>query len=60
MEKASQAFNALTPPCTPITIITYDFMIEEACKIGYINGEEKISLKEWKASPFTWWEDRNK
>ena len=60
MEKASQAFNALTPPCTPITIITYDFMIEEACKIGYINEKEKISLKEWKASPFTWWEDRNK
>lgn len=60
MQKAKEAFEALTPPCTPITIITYDFMIEEACKIGYINEAEKASLKEWKASPFTWWEDRNK
>ena len=60
MQKAKEAFEALTPPCTPITIITYDFMIEEACKIGYINEDEKISLQEWKASPFTWWEDRNK
>ncbi len=60
MQKAIDAFEALDPPCKPITIITYDFMIEEACKIGYINEEEKISLQEWKASPFTWWEDRNK
>ena len=60
MQKAEEAFKALDPPCTPLTIITYDFMIEEACKIGYINEEEKASLQEWKASPFTWWEDRTK
>ncbi|MGP1415855.1 MAG: orotate phosphoribosyltransferase [Treponema sp.] len=60
MEKARDAFASLTPACIPITIITYDVMIEEACKIGYINEKEKISLQEWKASPFTWWEDRNK
>jgi hypothetical protein len=60
MEKASEAFKALDPPCIPITIITYDVMIEEACKIGYINEKEKTSLQEWKASPFTWWEDKTK
>ena len=60
MQKAEEAFKALDPSCTPLTIITYDFMIEEACKIGYINEEEKASLQEWKASPFTWWEDRTK
>ena len=60
MQKAEEAFKALDPPCTPITIITYDVMIEEACKIGYINEEEKASLQEWKTSPFTWWEDKTK
>ena len=60
MQKAEEAFKALDPPCTPITIITYDVMIEEACKIGYINEEEKASLQEWKSSPFTWWEEKTK
>lgn len=60
MQKASEAFQTLDPPCIPLTIITYDFMIEQACRIGYINEQEKISLQEWKASPFTWWEDRIK
>ncbi|MGP1438821.1 MAG: orotate phosphoribosyltransferase [Treponema sp.] len=58
MEKAKEAFASSN--CIPITIITYDFMIEEACKIGYINEKEKASLQEWKASPFTWWENQSK
>ena len=60
MQKASDAFASLTPPCTPVTIMTYDIMLEEALKMNYIKEEEIATLKEWKASPFTWWDDRNK
>ena len=60
MQKSHDAFAELSPVCTPITIITYDMMIEEALKIGYIKENEFNSLKEWKSSPFTWWDDRAK
>lgn len=60
MKKATEAFSLLDPPCISITIITYDIMLEEALKMKYINEEELELLKKWKASPFTWWEDRRK
>jgi len=60
MQKATDAFASLKPQCTPVTIMTYDIMLEEALKMNYIKGEELETLKEWKTSPFTWWEDRQK
>lgn len=60
MQKATDAFSSLTPSCMPISIITYDIMLEEALKMKYIKEEELATLKEWKTSPFTWWEDREK
>ena len=58
MQKSYDAFAELKPSCKPISIITYDFMLEEALKIGYIKEKELSILKSWKASPFTWWEER--
>ena len=58
MQKATDAFASLNPSCMPITIMTYDIMLEEALKMNYIKEEELTTLKEWKMSPFTWWEDR--
>ena len=58
MQKATDAFASLNPSCMPITIMTYDIMLEEALKMNYIKKEELATLKEWKLSPFTWWEDR--
>jgi len=60
MQKAIDAFSSMKPICVPITIITYDVMLKEALNIGYIKGKELKELKEWKKSPFTWWEEREK
>ena len=60
LEKAKEAFDSMSPPCSPIPIITYDFMIEAALKVGYIKDEEVSSLRKWRASPFTWWDDCQK
>lgn len=60
LDKASEAFSNMSPPCLAIPIITYDFMIGEALKVGYIKEEEAISLKKWRASPFTWWDECQK
>ena len=60
MQKATDAFASLNPSCIPITIMTYDIMLEEALKMNYIKEAELATLKEWKLSPFTWWEDRKK
>ena len=60
MQKATDAFASLSPSCIPISIMTYDIMLDEALKTKYINEEDLVALKDWKASPFTWWEDRQK
>jgi len=60
MQKATDAFAKLTPTCIPVSIMTYDIMLEEALKMNYIREEELSTLKEWKSSPFTWWEDKSK
>lgn len=58
LEAAGENFSALEPSCTPLTILTYDLMVEAAQDSGYITSTQASSLTEWRRSPFTWGEER--
>ncbi|MGM0431973.1 MAG: orotate phosphoribosyltransferase [Spirochaetota bacterium] len=58
LETAKENFAALDPDCTPLTILTYDLMVEAAQASGYITSTQAASLTEWRESPFTWGEQR--
>ena len=55
-KEAKDAFLNLKPPCTPVTILNYETMLEQALKADYISEEQKKNLDEWRLSPFTWGE----
>lgn len=57
LEKAEKAFAALTPKCTPLTILNYDIMLDLALENKIITNEEKLVLKDWRCDPFNWWEN---
>ena len=56
--EAASAFGALEPPCSTYSIITYDDLIPEAERRGYITEKEAESLREWREAPFEWKGDR--
>ena len=56
-KEGKDAFASLSPICTPLTILDYDYVIEIAEDTGYIRPEEKDMLLEWSSSPFTWGEN---
>ncbi len=55
-DQGKEAFAAVDPKCTPITIIDYNYVISIAKEIGYIRHDQEEMLLEWSASPFTWGE----
>ena len=55
-KEAKDAFLNLKPSCTPVTILNYETMLEQALKADYISEEQKKNLDEWRLSPFTWGE----
>ncbi len=55
-KEAEKAFAALNPVCTPVTVLNYDIMLDEAVKEKYISEENKKSLAEWRSAPFAWGE----
>lgn len=56
LDKANQAFSSLCPKCFVYTILSYDTMLQEALKEGYIDQSGLKSLSEWRKDPFTWGE----
>ncbi len=53
--KASvEAFEALRPPCMPITLLDYESLVETALEEGYVKKEEAEILAKWKEDPFNW------
>ncbi len=56
LKAAGDNFAALAPACTPITILTYDIMVEAAVKTGYIDERSAHLLTQWKEDPFGWGE----
>ena len=56
-KEGKDAFAALDPQCTPLTILDYDYVINIASETGYIKKEEKEMLLEWSSAPFQWGEN---
>jgi orotate phosphoribosyltransferase len=58
LKAAGENFADLDPACIPLTILTYDMMIEAAVSTGYIDREQAQSLSSWREDPFGWGESR--
>lgn len=58
LQRAADAFMALSSPCTPISLLTYDRMISTARSLNYIDDDAYASLQEWRKDPFGWGEQR--
>lgn len=56
-KEADQNFASLEPQCKPVSIISYQELIEAAVEEKYISNEEIESLKEWRMEPFRWGEN---
>ncbi len=56
LQAALDNFAVLDPACTPITILTYDIMVEAAVETGYIDKTAAALLTQWKQDPFGWGE----
>lgn len=56
LQAALENFAALDPVCTPVTILTYDIMIEAATASGYIDEHSAALLRTWRLDPFGWGE----
>ena len=56
LDKAADAFAALTPKCSVYTILDYATMLETALADGYISAEHAESLRQWREDPFAWGE----
>ena len=56
LDKAADAFAALTPKCSVYTILDYATMLETALADGYISAEDAESLRQWREDPFAWGE----
>jgi|SRR5690554_5106534 orotate phosphoribosyltransferase len=57
--KASlDAFSTLTPPCTLVTLLSYDELVATALRSGYVDSNDAKELEKWKADPFKWGEGR--
>lgn len=51
---AEENFSSLDPACEAVTILSYDVMITEALRIGYIDRAGHELLKSWREDPFGW------
>ena len=56
LDKGAENFASLDPVCRTISIITYDELIREAERTGYISNKDLESLREWRKAPFEWGE----
>ncbi|MCF7934220.1 MAG: orotate phosphoribosyltransferase [Spirochaetia bacterium] len=54
LQAADENFSSLQPSCTPVTILTYDLMIEAATAAGYIDQNGAAALQQWRRDPFGW------
>ncbi len=57
LDKAETAFAAMSPACTPISILNYDIMLATALEKGFIKESQQATLREWRKDPFNWWKD---
>lgn len=56
LDEARSQFDNLVPGCHTNSILTYENLLEEAVKMGYLKYEDRKLLEEWRADPFNWGE----
>ncbi|MFP4618733.1 MAG: orotate phosphoribosyltransferase [Spirochaetaceae bacterium] len=56
LEESKRNFAALSPQCRPLSVLTYDTLLETAREEGYITIREEESLIKWRRDPFGWQE----
>jgi orotate phosphoribosyltransferase len=56
LEQAEENFAALDPPVNPLSILTYDTLLETAKEEGFITLKDEESLIKWRRDPFGWGE----
>jgi orotate phosphoribosyltransferase len=56
LDKASDQFGQLEPPCNMSALLTFDILLEVAANSGRFAPEQIALLAEWREDPFGWGE----
>ncbi len=59
LSASQEAFDALETPCTNISLLDYESMLQVATKEGYLEKSDLELLVEWKRDPFMWGKNNN-
>ena len=55
-EKAAEQFEALDPPCSFTSLLTFPTLLEVAGSGGFLSEDQIALLSEWREDPFGWGE----
>lgn len=53
-EKAAEQFEALDPPCSFASLLTFPVLLEVAKAGGFLTDDQITLLSEWREDPFGW------
>lgn len=56
LEKASEQFDAMDPPCAFTSILTFPVLLDVARTGGFLSEDQIELLVEWREDPFGWGE----
>ncbi len=56
LEKATEQFEALDPPCSFMSLLTFPVLLDVARKGEFLSEEQIALLVEWREDPFGWGE----
>lgn len=56
LEKATEQFDALSPPCSFDSLLTFPILLDVARDGGFLTGEQIALLAAWREDPFGWGE----
>jgi len=56
LEKATEEFGALDPPCAFASLLTFPILLDVARTGGFLSGDQIMLLEEWRKDPFGWGE----
>jgi len=54
LQASLDAFAALDPLCTPLSLLDYDMMVATALEAGYVDETGAALLARWRTDPFGW------
>ena len=56
LEKATQQFEALDPPCAFESLLTFPVLLDVARSGGFLSADQIALLSDWREDPFGWGE----